>query len=169
MRILGLARQADLGISCRLVPAYGYVFGPGPTALDATIHGFVANSLFYEIDNSLRRLIAYQLTLIRHCRAIDAAITGRCSMTAPGKRHAASPVVFDMAHASKGVKNGHEFSITRHVSTFLVEFIAIGTVKAGLRVETRHAPTSVLPCSISSFAPPQSLYIHWHTEYWRLR
>ncbi|MCK0209869.1 glutathione S-transferase family protein [Starkeya koreensis] len=65
---------ADLAVLARLVPAEGYVFGPRPARLDAAIYGFVANILFYEIDTPLRRFVQGAENLVRHCRAIHAAI-----------------------------------------------------------------------------------------------
>lgn len=67
---------ADLRVLANLVPDAGYVFGPTPTSTDAAIYGFIANIHFYEIDTPLRRFVADQPNLVRHCTAIHAAVGG---------------------------------------------------------------------------------------------
>ena len=59
----------------RLVPADGYVHGPGPTSIDAGIYGFIANIYFYAIDTPLKRFVAAQPNLVRHCTAIHRMVT----------------------------------------------------------------------------------------------
>jgi hypothetical protein len=50
------------------------VYGPTPTSVDAGIYGFIANIYFYEIETPLKRFVASQPNLVRHCTAIHAAI-----------------------------------------------------------------------------------------------
>lgn len=77
---------ADLKVLANLIPADGYLFGSKPCTVDAGIYGFVANSLFYEIDTPLRRFIAAKPNLVRHCRAIHAMIgTGVSHREMPDK------------------------------------------------------------------------------------
>ena len=61
---------ADLGVLARLVPADGYVHGSAPTSIDAGIYGFIANIYFFAIDTPLKRFVAAQPNLVRHCNAI---------------------------------------------------------------------------------------------------
>jgi glutathione S-transferase len=63
---------ADLGAIARLVPEAGFVFGPDPGTIDAAIYGFVANIHYYDIDTPLRRFVAGQPHLVRHCQALHA-------------------------------------------------------------------------------------------------
>jgi glutathione S-transferase len=65
---------ADLGVLARLVPASGFVHGAKPTSIDAGIYGFVANIYFYDIDTPLRQCVVAHHNLVRHCRAIHAAV-----------------------------------------------------------------------------------------------
>jgi len=65
---------ADLEVLARTVPSDGYVHGPQPTSIDAGIYGFIANIYFYQIDTPLKRYVAAQQNLVRHCRAIHEAI-----------------------------------------------------------------------------------------------
>ena len=65
---------ADLGALARLVPADGYVHGPQPTSIDAGIYGFIANIWFFDIDTPLKRSVAAQPNLVRHCTAIHAMV-----------------------------------------------------------------------------------------------
>jgi glutathione S-transferase len=67
---------ADLGVLANLVPAGSYVHGDEPTSIDAGIYGFVANILFYDIDTPLKRFVVAHDDLVRHCRAIHAAVSG---------------------------------------------------------------------------------------------
>jgi glutathione S-transferase len=68
---------ADLGVLARLVPANGYVHGAAPTSIDAGIYGFVANIWFFDIDTPLKRFVASQPNLVRHCAAIHAMVMQR--------------------------------------------------------------------------------------------
>ena len=65
---------ADLGVLARLLPANGYVNGPQPTSIDAGIYGFIANIWFFDIDTPLKRFVASQPHLVRHCTAIHATV-----------------------------------------------------------------------------------------------
>jgi glutathione S-transferase len=61
---------ADLGVLTHLVPIDGCVHGADPTGVDAAIYGFIANIYFYDIDTPLKRFVASQQNLVRHCTAI---------------------------------------------------------------------------------------------------
>jgi glutathione S-transferase len=65
---------ADLKVLADLVPERGYVHGPAPTSIDAGIYGFVANIWFYDIDTPLKRFVAAQQNLVRHCTEIHDAV-----------------------------------------------------------------------------------------------
>lgn len=58
----------------RLVPQDGFVFGAKPTSLDAALYGSIANIYFFEIDRPLRGFVLEHQNLVRHCKAIHAAI-----------------------------------------------------------------------------------------------
>jgi glutathione S-transferase len=66
---------ADLAVLARLLPAEGYVHGNTPTSIDAGLYGFIANIFFYDIDTPLKQFVAAHGNLVRHCRAIHAAVT----------------------------------------------------------------------------------------------
>jgi glutathione S-transferase len=68
---------ADLGVLARIVPADGYVHGSRPTSIDAGIYGFIANIHFYAIDTPLKRFVAAQPNLVRHCFALHQAVMGK--------------------------------------------------------------------------------------------
>jgi glutathione S-transferase len=65
---------ADLQVLANIVPETGFLHGPEPTGIDASLYGFIANIHFYDIDTPLRRFVASQDNLVRHCTAIHAAI-----------------------------------------------------------------------------------------------
>lgn len=65
---------ADLGVLSHLIPTEGFVHGETPTGIDAGIYGFIANIWFYDIDTPLRQFVAAHDNIVRHCRAIHAAI-----------------------------------------------------------------------------------------------
>ena len=65
---------ADLQVLSHVVPAAGYVHGSEPTSVDAGIYGFIANIHFYDIDTPLKRFVASQPNLVRHCTAIHEAV-----------------------------------------------------------------------------------------------
>src|SRR5262249_28220104 len=65
---------ADLAVLVDLVPDAGYVHGTKPTSIDAGIYGFIANIYFYDIDTPLKRFVVAHDNLVRHCRAIHAAV-----------------------------------------------------------------------------------------------
>ncbi len=65
---------ADLRVLANLIPADAYMHGPTPTSIDAAVYGFIANILYYPIETPLRRFVASQANLVRHCNAIHAAI-----------------------------------------------------------------------------------------------
>jgi glutathione S-transferase len=66
---------ADLQVLADLVPAVGYVHGAAATSIDAGVYGFLANILFYDIDTPLKRFMATQPNLVRHCTAIHEAVS----------------------------------------------------------------------------------------------
>jgi glutathione S-transferase len=61
---------ADLGVLAGLVPATGSVHGTEPTSIDAGIYGFIANIYLYDIDTPLKKFVASQPNLVRHCMGI---------------------------------------------------------------------------------------------------
>ena len=66
---------ADLKVLGELVPESGYIHGPQPSSIDAAIYGFVANIYFFEIDTPLKRFVASQRNLLRHCNALHEAVS----------------------------------------------------------------------------------------------
>jgi glutathione S-transferase len=64
----------DLQVLVNLTPAHAFLFGPKPTSIDAAIYGFIANIYFYPIDTLLKQFVTAHANLVRHCRAIHAAI-----------------------------------------------------------------------------------------------
>jgi glutathione S-transferase len=66
---------ADLRVLANLIPETGYVHGPKPTSIDAGIYGFVANIYFYDIDTPLKKFVAANAYLVRHCQVIHDTIT----------------------------------------------------------------------------------------------
>ncbi|WP_146648745.1 glutathione S-transferase C-terminal domain-containing protein [Labilithrix luteola] len=64
----------DLRAIASLVGDEGFVFGPSPTTLDASIYGFVANIYYYDIDTPLRQYVMSRPNLVRHTRAIHALV-----------------------------------------------------------------------------------------------
>ncbi len=66
---------ADLAALATLIPAQGFVHGNKPTAIDAAIYGFIANIYFYDIDTPLKKFVVAHDNLVRHCRAIHAAVS----------------------------------------------------------------------------------------------
>jgi glutathione S-transferase len=65
---------ADLQVLADVVPADGFVHGPRPTSIDASIYGFIANIHFYDIDTPLRQFVAAHANLVRHCTEIHRAV-----------------------------------------------------------------------------------------------
>ena len=59
-----------------LIPQRGYVHGAQPTSIDAAIYGFIANIYFYDIDTPLKQFVTEHDNIVRHCRAIHAAVGG---------------------------------------------------------------------------------------------
>jgi glutathione S-transferase len=66
---------ADLSALAGLIPQHGYVHGDKPTGIDAGIYGFIANIYFYDIDTPLKQFVAAHDNIVRHCRAIHAAVS----------------------------------------------------------------------------------------------
>ncbi|MFL6799219.1 MAG: glutathione S-transferase C-terminal domain-containing protein [Xanthobacteraceae bacterium] len=67
---------ADLGVLARMVPINGYVHGASASSIDAAIYGFIANIYFYDIDTPLRQFVLAHENLVRHCKALHAAVAG---------------------------------------------------------------------------------------------
>lgn len=65
---------ADLAVLARLVPVEGFVFGAGPSSIDAAIYGFVANIHFYPIATPLKEFVDAQRNLVAHCTTIHDAV-----------------------------------------------------------------------------------------------
>jgi len=65
---------ADLAAIAELIPARGYVHGDKPTGIDAGLYGFVANIYFYDIDTPLKQFVVAHDNIVRHCKAIHAAV-----------------------------------------------------------------------------------------------
>ena len=65
---------ADLRVLADLIPAQGCVHGPKPTSIDAGIYGFIANIYFFTIDTPLRQFVMSHAGIVKHCRAIHAAV-----------------------------------------------------------------------------------------------
>jgi glutathione S-transferase len=66
---------ADLQVLANLVPARGYLHGERPTSIDAGIYGFIANIYFFDIDTPLKQFVSSRANLVRHCKAIHAAVS----------------------------------------------------------------------------------------------
>jgi glutathione S-transferase len=71
----------DLKVLANLIPAHDFLYGPKPTSIDAAIYGFIANIDFYPIDTPLKQFVTSHDNLVRHCRAIHAAIGGSQTAT----------------------------------------------------------------------------------------
>ena len=69
-------RLADLKVPADLVSIDAFVHGAQPTSIDASIYGFIANMLFYDIDTALKRCVQAHPQLVRHCHSIHARIGG---------------------------------------------------------------------------------------------
>ena len=66
---------ADLAALAALIPAKGYVHGERPTGIDAAIYGFTANIYLYDIETPLKQFVLAHDNIVRHCRAIHAAVS----------------------------------------------------------------------------------------------
>ncbi|WP_407176593.1 glutathione S-transferase C-terminal domain-containing protein [Bradyrhizobium sp. STM 3562] len=65
---------ADLAALAELMPQRGFLHGAKPTSIDAGIYGFIANIYYYDIDTPLKQFVAAHDNIVRHCRAIHAAV-----------------------------------------------------------------------------------------------
>jgi glutathione S-transferase len=65
----------DLQVLAHLIPASGHLHGAKPTSIDAGIYGFIANIYFYDIATPLKQFVVAHPNLVRHCKAIHAAVT----------------------------------------------------------------------------------------------
>jgi glutathione S-transferase len=66
---------ADLGAIAELIPAQGFVHGDKAGSIDAGLYGFIANIYFYDIDTPLKQFVVAHDNIVRHCRAIHAAVS----------------------------------------------------------------------------------------------
>ncbi|VTZ27721.1 conserved hypothetical protein [Methylocella tundrae] len=66
---------ADLEALAHLVPDDGFLFGAQPSSIDASVYGFIANMIFFDIDTPLKAFVSAQANLLRHCEAIHAAVS----------------------------------------------------------------------------------------------
>jgi hypothetical protein len=66
---------ADLRVLSHLIGETGFLFGAKPTSTDAGVYGFIANIYFYDIETPLRAFVSSQPNLVRHCKAIHAAVS----------------------------------------------------------------------------------------------
>ncbi|MFT3730175.1 MAG: glutathione S-transferase family protein [Hyphomicrobium sp.] len=66
---------ADLSVLAKLIPSIGFVHRPTPTTIDAAIYGFIANIYFYDIETPLKKFVGSHENMVRHCRAIHAAVS----------------------------------------------------------------------------------------------
>jgi glutathione S-transferase len=67
---------ADLSALAELIPAQGYLHGASATSIDAAVYGFIANIYYYDIDTPLKQFVVAHENVVRHCRAIHAAVSG---------------------------------------------------------------------------------------------
>ncbi len=65
---------ADLEVLARLVGDRDFVFGNGPTSIDAAAYGFLANIYFYEIETPLKKFVRSQANLARYCERLHEAV-----------------------------------------------------------------------------------------------
>ncbi|SAL59530.1 hypothetical protein AWB74_02900 [Caballeronia arvi] len=49
-----------------------FMFGDAPASIDAAVYGFVASIYFYDIDTPLKRFVAAQGNLVKHCAGMRA-------------------------------------------------------------------------------------------------
>lgn len=66
---------ADLTVISNLLGDNEFLFGARPASIDAGVYGFVANIFFYDIDTPLKQFVLSRPDLVRHCRAVRAAIS----------------------------------------------------------------------------------------------
>jgi glutathione S-transferase len=66
---------ADLTALAELIPADAYLHGATPTSIDAAIYGFIANIYYYDIPTPLKQCVVAHDNIVRHCRAIHAAVS----------------------------------------------------------------------------------------------
>ncbi|SAK65393.1 glutathione S-transferase family protein [Caballeronia ptereochthonis] len=60
----------DLQAVANLLGDGPFMFGAEPASIDAAVYGFVANIYFYDIDTPLKRFVAAQDNLVKHCHAM---------------------------------------------------------------------------------------------------
>lgn len=61
---------ADLQTVTNLLGDGKFMFGGEPASIDAAVYGFVASIWFYDIDTPLKRFVAAQNNLVKHCAAM---------------------------------------------------------------------------------------------------
>jgi glutathione S-transferase len=65
---------ADLEVLGNLLPESGFLFGPVPSSVDASVYGFIANMYYFDIETPLKTFLLSRQNLVAHCRAIDAML-----------------------------------------------------------------------------------------------
>lgn len=65
---------ADLEVLASLLGPGAYLFGPGPSSVDAGIYGFLANIHFYPIDTPLKQYLATRPNLVGHTERLHAQV-----------------------------------------------------------------------------------------------
>lgn len=65
---------ADLDAALSMLGERLFFGGDTPTALDATLYGFLANVLWVEIDSPMRRHLQQQAPLVAYCRRMEALV-----------------------------------------------------------------------------------------------
>ncbi len=67
---------ADLRTLANLIPPSGFIFGPKPNSVDASVYGFVANIYYYRIDTPLKAFVSAHANLVAHCDSLHTAVAG---------------------------------------------------------------------------------------------
>ena len=65
---------ADLDAAQAILGERPYFGGAAPTALDASVYAFLANTLFVEIDNPVRSHLQGQTPLVAYCARMEALV-----------------------------------------------------------------------------------------------
>lgn len=67
---------ADLRAIAALMPKRGFLFGAEPSSIDASVYGFIANILFFNIETPLKQFVASHAELVHHCNAVHSKLAG---------------------------------------------------------------------------------------------
>jgi hypothetical protein len=65
---------ADLQVLSNLIDDDAFLFGTEPASTDASVYGFVSNIYFYDIETPLKQFVLSKENLVRHCKAMQAAV-----------------------------------------------------------------------------------------------